>query len=108
VLEPLGKWLAVNPIDDRIKETPSGILIAEIGYLNAMEYDGTLTSIRQDEVEPPTPLNKGTVASVGPDCREVAVGDKVLCEEWAGTEIDLAGVTYLMVTEDQVVGVLAP
>lgn len=47
------------------------------------------------------------VVAVGKDAKAVKVGDKVLYKEYSTTELKIDGVEYLIVKEEDVLGVLA-
>ena len=47
----------------------------------------------------------GVVTQVAPDVTHVKVGDHVLIGKYAGTEIKLDGTDYLIVREDEILGV---
>ena len=53
---------------------------------------------------------KGTVVAVGPGTKEnpvtVKVGNKVLYGKYAGTELQLEGVDYLMVKENDILAIV--
>lgn len=44
----------------------------------------------------------GTAAFVGPDCKQIVVGDTILFPKAYGTEMVLDGQTYLILREDQI------
>ena len=58
---------------------------------------------------------EGEVVAVGPGARDergqripldVAVGDRVLFGKWSGTEVKIDGQDYVMIKQDDVMGVL--
>jgi len=106
IMIPCGDWVALKPIDERVTETPGGLVIAQSGFLNYMGADGQIDSVRQDEVLDVAPPNKGEVLAIGPQCRSVTVGDTVILSEWTGTEVNLAGRDYLMVRSQQILAVV--
>ncbi len=98
-LKPIGRWVAVEPVDDRPKETSGGLALAGFGYLHAFDGEGKEVSVETDEYLP----NKGTVAAVGPDCVEqIRVGESVVVEPDTGTELTLGARDYLLVPETQI------
>ncbi len=44
----------------------------------------------------------GTAAFVGPDCRQVKQGDKIVFPKLYGTEFEIKGIKYLLLKEDQI------
>jgi chaperonin GroES len=59
---------------------------------------------------------QGNVIAVGPGGRDesgklipidVKVGDRILFGKWSGTEVKIDGVEYLIMKEDDIMGVLA-
>ena len=46
------------------------------------------------------------VVSVGPDCHDVAAGDKVVVSKFVGTEIKLDGIDYKFVKQDDILAVV--
>ena len=46
------------------------------------------------------------VVSVGPDCHDVAVGDKVVVSKFVGTDITLDKVDYKFVKQDEILAVV--
>lgn len=51
---------------------------------------------------------RGTVIGVGPDVREVTLGDRVLFAETAGQEVVVLDRTYLLMPEADVLAVCVP
>jgi co-chaperonin GroES (HSP10) len=53
------------------------------------------------------PSYEGTVQAVGPKVKEIAVGDHVLYERHAGTEMFQVGLEgYVLLPEAQIIGIL--
>ena len=46
------------------------------------------------------------VASAGPDCKDIAAGDKVVIGKFAGTDIKLDGVEYKFVKQEDILAVV--
>ena len=92
-LKPLGDRLLVKPIEQEEK-TASGIILPETAKEKPQE---------------------GEVLAVGPGSRkedgeriamDVAVGDRVLYAKYAGTEIKMDGVKYLILRESDVLAIV--
>ena len=93
-LKPLGDRLLVKPIEQEEK-TASGIILPETAKEKPQE---------------------GEVLAAGPGGRkddgtriemDVQVGDRVLYAKYAGTEIKMDGVKYLILRESDVLAILA-
>jgi len=50
---------------------------------------------------------KGRVEAVGKDAEEVKVGDVVLFDKYAGSKINIDNQDYLIVKEDEILGIIA-
>lgn len=50
---------------------------------------------------------KGVVEAVGKDVEEVKAGDIILFDKYAGSKINIDNVDYLIVKEDEILGVLS-
>jgi chaperonin GroES len=92
-LKPLGDRLLVKPIEQEEK-TASGIILPETAKEKPQE---------------------GEVLAIGPGGRkedgsrismDVAVGDRVLYAKYAGTEIKMDGVKYLILRESDVLAIV--
>ncbi len=92
----------IRPLQDRIivkrleeeEKTKGGIIIPDAAKEKPM----------QGEV---TAVGKGKVAEDGKiNPLDVKVGDKILFGKYAGTEVKLDGEDYLIMREDDVLGVL--
>ena len=46
------------------------------------------------------------VVSVGPDCHDVAAGDKVVVSKFVGTDIKLDGIDYKFVKQDDLLAIV--
>jgi len=93
--------LNVRPLHDRIlvrrmaeeEKTPGGIIIPDTAKEKPQRGEVVATG-------------KGRVTEDGRTLPlEVKVGDKVLFGKYAGTELKLDGVEYLMIREEDVLGV---
>ena len=85
--QPLGNRVLVERVEEPTK-TPSGIIIPD----NAKEK----------------PL-EGNVLAIGPEVEEegqIKVGDKVVFAKYSGTEINLDGKEYLILSTDDILGIL--
>ena len=92
-LKPLGDRLLVKPIEQEEK-TASGIILPETAKENPQE---------------------GEVLAVGPGGRkedgsriamDVEVGNRVLYAKYAGTEVKMDGVKYLILRESDVLAIV--
>ena len=90
---PLGDRVLVKR-SENINKTQSGLYIPETAQEKSME---------------------GVVVAVGPGSHvkaghrkqmHLAVGDRVVFGKWAGTEVKLDGEEYILLTEENVIGVL--
>lgn len=91
-IKPLGDRLIVKPIE---RETmKGGIIIPDTAKEKPMEGEVLATG--------PGKLNdQGNRAPM-----DVKVGDKVLYGKYSGTEIKLDGETYLIIHQDEILGIL--
>ena len=92
-LRPLHDRVIVKRIESETK-TASGIVIPD----NAAEKPD------QGEVLAVGPGKKNDKGELG--AMSVKVGDRVLFGKWSGTEIKLDGEEYLILREDEILGVL--
>lgn len=53
-----------------------------------------------------TRSQRGTVLAVGPDCKGVTVGARVLFTYWSAVHLDLHGVEHFLYREDEILGIL--
>ena len=92
-IKPLGDRVLVEPLEADTK-TASGIIIPD----NHAEKpaQGKIVS-----VGPGYRLNDGTVRSL-----DVKEGDKILFGKYSGTEVKVEGQEYLIMKEDDILGVL--
>ncbi len=49
---------------------------------------------------------KGLVEAVGPEVKEVKVGNTVLFDKYSGTRINLDNTEYLIIKEEDILGIL--
>lgn len=50
--------------------------------------------------------NSGVIRAIGGQVEEARVGDQVLYGKYAGTEVELDGTEYLIMVEDDILGVV--
>ena len=90
---PLGDRVLVKRVEEEEK-TKGGIIIPDTAKEKPQE---------------------GEVVSVGPGARDdagkihpldVKAGDRILFGKWSGTEVKLDGTEYLIVKEDEILGIL--
>lgn len=77
-IEPLAAMVLVE-LDEAPEKTESGLLLPE---------------------EAREKMNVGSILAAGPDVENVAVGDKVIYRNYAGTRIEWLGKEYLLVKEE--------
>ena len=93
---------SIRPLNDRVllqrveaeQKTAGGILIPE----NAKEKpaEGKVIAVGSGKI-----LENGTRSKL-----EVKQGDKVLFGKWSGSEIKLDGVDYLLLKEEEILGII--
>ena len=92
----------IRPLHDRIlvkrleeeQKTKGGIIIPDTAKEKPME--GEVVAV-----------GKGKVAEDGKIIKlDVAAGDKVLFSKYAGTEVKIDGVDYLIMREDDILGII--
>ncbi len=49
---------------------------------------------------------RGTVTHVGPECEHVKVGDEIVLGKYSGNRMEIDGVTYIIVNEQEVLAVV--
>lgn len=84
MLSPLNDQVLVEP---EIKETPLGLIITP-------------------ETAKKKRSQTGWVVRVGPKCREVEVGDKIILPEYGGTDVKINGRQYRVIRESDVTAVI--
>lgn len=92
----------IQPLHDRVliqrakedEKSPGGIIIPESAKEKPIE--GTVIAVGNGRV-----LDNG-------DIRKLAVkkGDRVLINKYAGTEVKVDGVEYVMLREDEILGIV--
>ncbi len=92
-IQPLGSRIVVRPLEQE-ETTPGGIIIPETAREKSLR--GEVVSVGQG-----APDKKGVRRA--PDVKK---GDRVLFDRWAGSKVELDGVEYLILREDEVLGVL--
>ena len=94
--------MKIRPLHDRIlvkrleeeQKTKGGIIIPDTAKEKPME--GEVVAV-----------GKGKVAEDGKVTKlDVAKGDKVLFSKYAGTEVKIDGVDYLIMREDDILGII--
>jgi chaperonin GroES len=88
-LKPIYNRLVVKR-DDRLTKTESGILLA------------LKETNDRNELTP-----EGTVLAIGHDVHDVAVGNRVIFRKMSGTEVKVDGQDLLVMTEDDVIAIIA-
>ena len=89
--KPLADNILIKPITEQ--KTPSGILIPDTAKEKPQE--GEVIAVG------PGKLEDGK--RISPEVKE---GDRVLYKKWGGTEIKLEGEDYLIVSSDDILGIL--
>ena len=94
--------MKIRPLHDRIlvkrleeeQKTKGGIIIPDTAKEKPME--GEVVAV-----------GKGKIAEDGKLIKlDVAAGDKVLFSKYAGTEVKIDGVDYLIMREDDILGII--
>lgn len=83
MLSPLNDQVLVEP---EIKETPLGLIITP-------------------ETAKKKRSQTGWVIAVGPKCREVKKGCRVIVNEYSGTDVKIHGRQYRIIREDDIVAI---
>lgn len=86
-IKPLAK-LVLARVDDAPATTPSGLYLPK----DAVDSDEQKTA---------------TVAAVGPEVKDVKVGDKIIYENYSGTKVKRQDEEYVLVAEEKVLAVVA-
>jgi chaperonin GroES len=102
VYMPATKSVKIRPLGDRIlvkrieeaEQTRGGIIIPDTAKEKPMQ--GEVVA-----VGPGRTLEDGKVMKL-----EVRIGDKILMSKYAGTEVTIDGSEYLIMREDDVLGVI--
>lgn len=51
-------------------------------------------------------LQKLRIVSIGPECNGISPGQEVICTKYTGTDIEIDGVSYLIVKQEDIISVL--
>ncbi|MFA6130923.1 MAG: co-chaperone GroES [Patescibacteria group bacterium] len=94
ILQPVGDHVIVKPLENE-KVTNSGIIIPETVEKERSERGEIIA------VGPGKLLKSGARQSM-----EVAVGDKVIFKKYAPDEVELDGVTYLVIRADEIMAII--
>ena len=81
--KPLKDRIFVEYLEDNTEKSAGGIYIPETAKEKSQ---------------------KGTVRAVGPDVTLVKVGDSILCERYGGSKVKLDDVEYVVMKEEEVLG----
>ncbi len=92
-IRPLGDRVLVEPVDAK-EVTKGGIIIPDSAKEKPMEGKVVAIGKKRDDDGKEIPF-------------DVEVGDMVLLPKYGGTEVKIDNVTYQLVREDDLLGVLA-
>ena len=93
-IKPLSDHILIEPIKEEEK-TKLGILLPETADKERPEQGKVIA------------VGKGKVADDGKLIKpEVSVGDKVLFSKYGGTEVKIDGEEYLIMREDDILGII--
>lgn len=84
-IKPLKDRLVVKYSSEELEKTPGGIYVPDVAK------------------EKP---QRGTVIEVGSEVKEVKVGDTVLFDKYAGSKIKVDDVEYLIIKEEEILGIV--
>lgn len=93
MIRPLGDHILVKPADEK-EVKKGGIIIPDTAKEKPQE--GEIVAVGKGKR-----LENGTIVPL-----EVKVGDKVLFGKYSGTEIKIDGNDYLIMREDDVLGII--
>ncbi len=93
-LKPLYDKIVVKRYEEPEQKTPSGIIIPDTA--KEKPQMGEVIAVGEGKL-----LNNGQV--VAPKVKE---GDVVLFNKYAGTEVEIEGETYLVMSEDEVLAIV--
>jgi len=94
-IRPLGDRLLVRRLDEEKEQrTSGGIIIPDTAKEKPMEGEVVAAG-------PGRKLEDGTVQKL-----EVKVGDRILMSKYAGTDVKIDGVEYVILREDDVLGII--
>jgi len=92
-IRPLHDWVIVQSIEEEAK-TKGGIIIPDTAKEKPQE--GKVIAVGAGKI-----LENGTKVTL-----DVKVGDKILFGKYSGTEIKIEGEEYLMMREEDILGVI--
>lgn len=84
-IKPLKDRIVVKFSSEEMEKTPGGIYVPDVAK------------------EKP---QKGVVVEVGSEVKEVKVGDTVLFDKYAGSKIKVNDVEYLIIKEEEILGII--
>lgn len=84
-IKPLKDRIVVKFSSEEMEKTPGGIYVPDVAK------------------EKP---QKGVVVEVGSEVKEVKVGDTVLFDKYAGSKIKVNEVEYLIIKEEEILGII--
>lgn len=84
-IKPLKERVVVKYSSEELEKTPGGIYVPDVAK------------------EKP---QKGEVIAVGSEVKEVKVGDIVLFDKYAGSKIKVDDVEYLIIKEEEILGIV--
>lgn len=84
-IKPLKDRVVVKYSSEELEKTPGGIYVPDVAK------------------EKP---QKGTVVEIGSEVKEVKVGDTVLFDKYAGSKIKVDDVEYLIIKEEEILGIV--
>jgi chaperonin GroES len=84
-IKPLKERVVVKYSSEELEKTPGGIYVPDVAK------------------EKP---QKGTVIEIGSEVKEVKVGDTVLFDKYAGSKIKVDDVEYLIIKEEEILGIV--
>ncbi|ACI22172.1 MULTISPECIES: co-chaperone GroES [Thermodesulfovibrio] len=84
-IKPLKDRVVVKFSSEELEKTPGGIYVPDVAK------------------EKP---QKGTVVEIGSEVKEVKVGDTVLFDKYAGSKIKVDDVEYLIIKEEEILGIV--
>ncbi|ACG57546.1 chaperonin Cpn10 [Hydrogenobaculum sp. Y04AAS1] len=93
-LKPIYDKIVVKRMEEKEQKTPSGIIIPDTA--KEKPQVGEVIAVGNGKV-----LNNGEIRPLA-----VNVGDKVLFNKYAGTEVELDGEKYLVMAEDEVLAII--
>jgi chaperonin GroES len=94
-LRPLGDRLLAKRLDeDKEQRSTGGIIIPDTAKEKPME--GEVRAVGRGRR-----LEDGTIQKL-----DIKIGDRILMSKYAGTEVKIEGVEYLILREDDVLGVI--